>query len=84
MIRASGSQGITPLLAKRTGRPVRCVNTREETFDFLMKERYMYLVVGFKDNGLITAIDDFSIADGGAGKLYLRTSGDQRYGRIYL
>jgi len=78
------SQEITPLLAKRTGRPVRCVNTREETFDFLMKERYMYLKVGFKDNGLITAIDDFSIADGGArGSSTFGTSGDQRYGPYF-
>ena len=30
-----------------------------------MKERYMHIKVGFKNNGLITAIDDFSIADGG-------------------
>ncbi|MDR0491945.1 MAG: molybdopterin-dependent oxidoreductase, partial [Oscillospiraceae bacterium] len=59
------SQEITPLLAKRTGRPVRCVNTREETFDFLMNQRYVYVKVGFKNDGLITAIDDFSIADGG-------------------
>ncbi|MDR2356439.1 MAG: molybdopterin-dependent oxidoreductase, partial [Clostridiales Family XIII bacterium] len=59
------SQEITPLLAKRTGRPVRCVNTREESFDQIMMQRYMHLRVGFKSDGLITAIDDFSIADGG-------------------
>jgi|LSQX01.2.fsa_nt_gb xanthine dehydrogenase molybdenum-binding subunit len=75
------SQEITPLLAKRTGRPVRCVNTREESFEFIMKERYMYLKVGYKDNGLVTAIDDFSIADGGSeGSSSFGTSGDQRYG----
>jgi len=60
------SQEITPLLAKRTGRPVRCVNTREDTFDFLMKERYIYIKVGVKNDGTIVAVDDFSIADGGA------------------
>ena len=60
------SQEITPLLAKRTGRPVRCVNTREETFDFMMNERYMYLKVGVKNDGTITAVDDFSIADNGS------------------
>ena len=60
------SQEITPLLAKRTGRPVRCINTREETFDFLMNERYMYMKVGFKNDGTITAVDDFSVADNGA------------------
>jgi CO/xanthine dehydrogenase Mo-binding subunit len=78
------SQDITPLLAKRAGRPVRCVNTREESYDFLMKERYMYLKVGFKNNGLITAIDDFSIADGGSpGSSSFGTSGDQSYGPYY-
>ena len=60
------SQEITPLLARRAGRPVRCVNTREETYDFLMNERYAYMKVGFKNNGFITAVDDFSIADNGA------------------
>ncbi|NLN06920.1 MAG: xanthine dehydrogenase family protein molybdopterin-binding subunit [Firmicutes bacterium] len=74
------SQEITPFLAKRTGRPVRCVNKREDHYDFLMKERYMYLKVGFKENGLITAIDDYSIADGGVtGSSSFGTTHDQRY-----
>ncbi|NLM52407.1 MAG: xanthine dehydrogenase family protein molybdopterin-binding subunit [Firmicutes bacterium] len=78
------SQEITPLLAKRTGRPVRCVNKREDHFDFLMKERYMYLKVGFKENGLITAVDDYSIADGGiTGSSSFGTTGDQRYGPYF-
>lgn len=60
------SQEITPLLAKRTGRPVRCVMTREQTFDsVIMQERYMFMKVGFTKDGLITAIDDMSISDGG-------------------
>ena len=58
-------QEITPLLAKRTGRPVRCANTREDTFDFLLSQRYMTLKIGFNKDGLITAFDDYSIADGG-------------------
>ncbi|HHX73946.1 MAG TPA: xanthine dehydrogenase family protein molybdopterin-binding subunit [Firmicutes bacterium] len=78
------SQEITPLLSKRTGRPVRCVNKREDHYDFLMKERYMYLKVGFKENGLITAIDDYSIADGGVtGSSSFGTTGDQRYGPYF-
>jgi CO/xanthine dehydrogenase Mo-binding subunit len=78
------SQEITPLLAKRTGRPVRCVNTREESYDFLMKQRFMHLKIGYKDNGLITAIDDYSIADGGSwGSSSFGTSGDQRYGPYF-
>ncbi|NLO48109.1 MAG: xanthine dehydrogenase family protein molybdopterin-binding subunit [Clostridiales bacterium] len=78
------SQEITPLLAKRTGRPVKCVNTREQTYDFLMNERYMHLKVGIKNNGLITAIDDFSIADGGVqGSSSFGTANDQGYGPYY-
>ncbi|NLP37539.1 MAG: xanthine dehydrogenase family protein molybdopterin-binding subunit [Firmicutes bacterium] len=78
------SQEITPLLAKRTGRPVRCVNKREDHYDFLMKERYMYLKVGFKENGLITAVDDYSIADGGVtGSSSFGTTGDHRYGPYF-
>ena len=60
------SQEITPLLAKRTGRPVRCVNTREEMYDFLMNERYLHLKVGFMNDGLITAVEDISVADHGS------------------
>jgi CO/xanthine dehydrogenase Mo-binding subunit len=75
------SQEITPLLAKRTGRPVRCVNTREETFDFIMMQRYCHLKVGFKSNGLITALDDFSISDGGTqGTSSFAHVGDHKYG----
>jgi len=78
------SQEITPLLAKRTGRPVRCADTREETFDFLMNQRYMYMKVGFTNDGLITAVDDFSVADGGIhGTTFFATSGDHGYGPYY-
>ena len=75
------SQQITPMLAKRTGRPVRCVNNRYQMYDFNMNQRFMHLKVGFKKNGLITAIDDFSIADGGVrGSSMFGTYGDQGYG----
>lgn len=78
------SQEITPLLAKRVGRPVRCANTREETFDFLMNERFMYLKVGFTNEGLVTAIDDFSIADNGVyGSSSFGAANDQGYGPYY-
>ena len=59
------SQLVTPMLARRTGRPVRCIDTRYEAYDFNLSQRFMHLKVGFKKNGLITAIDDFSIADAG-------------------
>ncbi|MCL1895335.1 MAG: molybdopterin-dependent oxidoreductase, partial [Clostridiales bacterium] len=59
------SQEITPLLARRTGRPVRCFNKREDTYDLIMNERYTWIKAGFTADGLITAVDDFSVADGG-------------------
>jgi len=78
------SQEITPLLAKRTGRPVRCADTREETFDFIMMQRHNHIKVGYKDNGLITAVDDFSIADAGSiGTSNLHTSTDQSCAPYY-
>jgi xanthine dehydrogenase molybdenum-binding subunit len=78
------SQEITPLLSKRTGRPVRMVDTREDTFDFLMNQRFMYLKIAHDDTGLITAIDDLSIADGGTkGSSAFGTSHDHAYGPYY-
>lgn len=76
------AQEITPLLAKRTGRPVRCVMTREETFDSVtMKQRFIHLKIGFTNEGLITAIDDFSVADGGVlGSSSFGHVGDQKHG----
>jgi CO/xanthine dehydrogenase Mo-binding subunit len=78
------AQEITPLLAKRAGRPVRCAIKREDTYDFLMNQRYMYMKVGFTNEGLITAVDDFSIADAGIqGSSFFATSPDQSYAPYY-
>jgi CO/xanthine dehydrogenase Mo-binding subunit len=78
------TQLITPLLAKRTGRPVRCVNNRYEMYDFNLNQRYVHLKVGFKSNGLITAIDDFSIADSGVrGSSSFGNTMDQTYGPYF-
>jgi xanthine dehydrogenase molybdenum-binding subunit len=78
------SQLITPLLAKRTGRPVRCINSRYDQYDFNLNLRYIHLKVGFKKNGVITAIDDFSIADAGiVGSTNFGTSMDQTYGPYF-
>jgi len=75
------SQQIAPLLARRTGRPVRCVNTRRDTFDFMIQQRFIHMKVGVTKDGLITAFDDYSIADGGTqGNSFFGTSGDQGYG----
>jgi CO/xanthine dehydrogenase Mo-binding subunit len=78
------SELITPLLAKRTGRPVRCVNNRYQMYDFNLNQRYVHLKVGFKANGLITAIDDFSIADSGVrGSSMFGNTMDQTYGPYF-
>ncbi len=78
------SQLITPLLARRAGRPVRCVNNRYDTYDFNLNQRFVHLKVGFKSNGLITAIDDFSIADGGArGSTNFGNTMDQTFGPYF-
>jgi CO/xanthine dehydrogenase Mo-binding subunit len=74
------SQQITPMLAKRTGRPVRCVFSRYEMYDFNLCDRYVHMKIGFKSNGLITAIHDFSIADGGEGISNFGNTMDQTYG----
>jgi CO/xanthine dehydrogenase Mo-binding subunit len=77
-------QQISPLLSKRMGRPVRMVLARKEMYDFNMNQRFSHLKVGFKNNGLITAIDDFSIADAGVPPVStLGTSGDQGYGPYF-
>src|SRR5512138_1244717 len=78
------SQQITPMLARRTGRPVRCVNNRNEMYDFNLNQRYVHLKIGFKSSGLITAIDDFSIADGGVqGSSNFGNTMDQTYGPYF-
>jgi CO/xanthine dehydrogenase Mo-binding subunit len=78
------SQQITPMLARRTDRPVRCVNSRNDMYDFNLNQRYVHLKVGFKSNGLITAIDDFSIADGGVqGSSNFGNTMDQTYGPYF-
>jgi CO/xanthine dehydrogenase Mo-binding subunit len=74
------SEQITPMLAKRTGRPVRCTISRYEMYDFNLCDRYVNMKVGFKNNGLITAIHDFSIADGGQGISNFGNTMDQTYG----
>ncbi len=78
------SQEITPILSKRTGRPVRCANTREETFDFLMNQRLCHIRLGVTNEGLITAVDDQSVADNGRpGSSAFGVAQDQGYGPYY-
>ena len=60
------AQEITPLLSMRTGRPVRCCNTREENFDMCVNERRAHMKLGVTNEGLITAVYDDSLIDHGA------------------
>ncbi len=61
------SQDVTPLLSKRMGgRPVRCCNTREETFDLNRNERHMHMKLGVTKDGLITVVEDNTLVDNGA------------------
>ena len=77
-------QTVTPMLAKRVGRPVRCINDRYGMYDFNLNQRYVHLKVGFKADGLITAIDDFSLADGGVqGSTNFGNTMDQTYGPYF-
>ncbi len=59
------SQLITPLLAKRTGRPVKCVNARENMYDFGINQWWVHAKVGFKNDALVTAVQLHIVADNG-------------------
>jgi len=60
------SQLITPLLAKRAGRPVRCVNERRHDYYPANPQRYSHVKIGFKKDGTITAVEESTIGDSGA------------------
>ena len=78
------TQQITPALARRTGRPVKCVQSRADQYDFNLNDRYVHMKIGFKNNGLITAVEDYSIADNGSnGSSNFGTTMDQTYGPYY-
>jgi CO/xanthine dehydrogenase Mo-binding subunit len=57
---------ITPLLARRTGRPVRCMNARQDDFYTSNPQRYSHVKIGFKKDGTLTAVEDSTISDSGA------------------
>jgi CO/xanthine dehydrogenase Mo-binding subunit len=60
------SQLITPLLARRTGRPVRCVNDRRNDYYVANPQRYCHAKIGFKKDGTITAVEENITGDQGA------------------
>ena len=60
------SQIVTPLLAKRTGRPVRCVNIRQNDYYPANPQRYMDVKFSFTKDGIITGVEETTVSDGGA------------------
>jgi CO/xanthine dehydrogenase Mo-binding subunit len=57
---------ITPLLARRTGRPVRCINTRQNDFYTANPQRYVHTKISFTKDGIITGVSETQIGDSGA------------------
>ena len=81
---ARKSAQIAPTLSQKVKRPVRCMNSRYDQYDFNMNDRFVHMKIGIKSNGLITAINDFSIADNGVqGSSSFGTTVDQSYGPYY-
>ncbi|HTY63169.1 MAG TPA: molybdopterin cofactor-binding domain-containing protein [Acidobacteriota bacterium] len=60
------SQLITPLLARRAGKPVRCVNLRQNDYYPANPQRYSHTKIGFKKDGTITAVEESTIGDQGS------------------
>ncbi len=60
------SQLVTPFLAKRTGRPVRCINIRQNDYYPAGQQRVAHVKFGFKSDGTITAVEESVINDSGA------------------
>ena len=78
------SQTITPFLAKRTGRPVRCVNKRENHYDSFINQFFVKAKIGFKNDGVVTAVQLYTIADNGVpGSSAFGSIRDMNYGPWY-
>ena len=60
------SQLITPLLSKRTGRPVRCANIRQNDFYSAHPQNYRHVKFSFTKDGIITGVEEDVIGDSGA------------------
>jgi CO/xanthine dehydrogenase Mo-binding subunit len=60
------SQLITPLLSKRTGFPVRCINERHNDYYPANPQRYSHTKIAFNNDGVITAVDETTVNDLGA------------------
>jgi CO/xanthine dehydrogenase Mo-binding subunit len=78
------SQLVTPLLAKRTGRPVRCVNKRENHYDMFIMKHIVHAKIGYKNDSTITAVQLHTVADNGIpGSSNFGTIMDMNYGPWY-
>ncbi len=60
------SQLITPLLARRTGLPVRCANERHNDYYPANPQRFSHTKIGYRNDGTITAVEESTIGDSGA------------------
>ncbi len=74
---------ITPLLARRTGRAVRAVNSRQNDYDLSTPQRYTHVKVGFKTNGMITAVQETAVGDSGVRVTPPYLSSDLRLNPFY-
>jgi CO/xanthine dehydrogenase Mo-binding subunit len=60
------SEALAPLLAKRTGRPVRYDESRRDDFDIGFLSSYPKVKIGFDKDGIITAVQGDIVAGIGA------------------
>jgi len=74
---------ITPLLARRTGRPVRCMNARQDDFYTSNPQRYSHVKIGFKKDGTLTAVQESTISDSGTPGKNARPLGGGGFGGAY-
>lgn len=70
-----------PVLSKRLGGvPVRCVQSRRESFDAAVPQTYVTLRIGFKNDGTLVAVHSKNIHQVGARGGY----GDKTHGHLVL
>ncbi len=67
---------LVPLLAKRTGRPVRLAYTRREAFDTSGAQVYTHVKVGFNNDGVIVAAHGKTITSCGVESDWERNGSD--------
>jgi CO/xanthine dehydrogenase Mo-binding subunit len=58
------SQLVTPLLARRTGRPVRCADNRQNSYHPAHPQSYSHVKFSFTKEGVITGVEEDLVSDG--------------------